>query len=217
MIQGQRVEEIAATRYEAEGNIVIRTFKAGCPDLIVIPPEIASAITAAEVKGPGDSKRPHQIATINRLKSQEVNAFFLHVTAVSETPSEPQSPATAQIISALRAMRLRNQAKQKSDTKTTDGGVIRTSSIGSHEIMYPCILCGGLAVGRTSKDGKPCMHCRRRGWAKPKRLQELLPFILSTDELNALTHVRDSGGLLFSRESVNEYLAARLVPKAARA
>jgi hypothetical protein len=215
VIQGQRPEEIAAARYEAEGNIVIRTFKAGCPDLIVIPPEIASRITAAEVKGPGDNKRPQQTVTINNLKSQKVNAFFLYVAAVPEPlPEHLPEPLLepplemAQTVSAIRAMRLRHQAKQKSDTKTADGGVIRTSSSGSREIMYPCILCGGLAVGRGSKDGEPCMHCRHRGWAKPKRLQELLPFILSTDELYALPH------FLFPRARVDAYIAARIVQAA---
>jgi hypothetical protein len=31
----------------------------------------------------------------------------------------------------------------------------------------------------------------------------------------AITYVRDSGGLLFPRESVNAYIAARFVPSAA--
>jgi len=29
---------------------------------------------------------------------------------------------------------------------------------------------------------------------------------------NAIAHIHDSGGLLFARESVNEYIAARFVP-----
>lgn len=178
MINGQRPEEIAAARYESEGNIVIRTFKAGCPDLIVFPPEVASSITAAEVKGPGDVERAHQAATIRELKSQNVNAFFLHMPSGSQTsPLIPEPSSLEQIISTIKALRQRNQEKQQADTRTADGGIARVSTIGVRKIMYPCILCGGLAVGRRSKDGEPCAHCQHRGWAKPKVLQAILAVI----------------------------------------
>jgi excisionase family DNA binding protein len=47
-------------------------------------------------------------------------------------------------------------------------------------------------------------------------LRKSLKSIYRLADKKAITHVRDAGGLLFSRDSVNEYLAARLVPKAAR-
>jgi hypothetical protein len=71
----ERVEDVVAKRFEND-FVVIRTYKKGCPDLILIPKELARKITVLEVKGPGDAPKKHQIETINCLKRDGIDAKF---------------------------------------------------------------------------------------------------------------------------------------------
>lgn len=69
-----RIEDRVSLILEEQGNVVIRTYKKGCPDLISIPADFADRVKAIEVKGPGDTLMPHQKATIQNLKESGIDA-----------------------------------------------------------------------------------------------------------------------------------------------
>jgi len=69
-----RIEDCAAAELEEQGYIVIRTYQAGCPDLIAFQPEIAPYVLAREIKSSGDNVRDSQAAFVAVLKEKGVDA-----------------------------------------------------------------------------------------------------------------------------------------------
>ena len=84
-----RVEDEVAAEYEKD-YVIIKTYKKGCPDLVLIPLDLASKIIILEVKGPGDQPRKEQRETIEQLKLRGVPARF-HYT------NKPKKESTAMI------------------------------------------------------------------------------------------------------------------------
>lgn len=88
-----RVEDQVALELEMQGNIVIRTYRRGCPDLIAFPASLAASVLAVEVKGPGDIPRKEQKTTLEVLKKAGVQAYFKYTEEQAGKKKRERSPS----------------------------------------------------------------------------------------------------------------------------
>ncbi len=68
--------ELSAQEWEAKGYVVLRTYAKGCPDLIIIPADLAGKIQVREIKSQTDTIKKEQYETILELRNRGLNADF---------------------------------------------------------------------------------------------------------------------------------------------